>query len=104
MLNVKSTLSLKEQRKKQLKLIKEAEEMGTYSGEKLFNKWHNERLMQTVIGKDTFRNVPNERYFEVSRTDWLTLTYTCFIDNHWDREALIRRQAFKMVLIDNWRA
>jgi hypothetical protein len=41
----RSSLSLKDKRVNELKLTKEAEEMGTYSGEKLFNKWHNERLL-----------------------------------------------------------
>jgi len=40
--------------------------MGSFSGDKLFNKWHKERLMQTIITKDTFKEVPNERYFQVS--------------------------------------
>ena len=57
---------MREQRQRQDKLLKAAEEMGTYSSDKLFNKWHNERLLQTVISKNTFREVPNERYFSVS--------------------------------------
>jgi len=40
--------------------------MQSFSGDKLFNKWHKERLMQTIISKDTFKEVPNERYFQVS--------------------------------------
>ena len=40
--------------------------MQSFSGDKLFNKWHKERLMQTIITKDTFKEVPNERYFQVS--------------------------------------
>lgn len=78
-----SKLKTKEQRQKQIQLMKEAQEMGSFSGDKLFNKWNKERLMQTIITKDTFKEVPNERYFQVS----LLLELTVYPDNCRDSQA-----------------
>jgi len=66
---------MREQRQRQDKLLKAAEEMGSYSSDKLFNKWHNERLLQTVINKNTFKEVPNERYFSVSANHFLATIF-----------------------------
>lgn len=45
--------------------MKDAKDLGTYSKTEL-NRWQKERIMQTVITKDTFNNIPNDRYFQVS--------------------------------------
>jgi hypothetical protein len=44
--------------------MKEAKELGTFS-ETRMNRWQKEKLMQTVITKDTFKEMPNEKYFTV---------------------------------------
>lgn len=49
---------------KQLMLMKEARDLGSYQKERL-TKWQNDKIMQTIITKDTFKGLPNERYFQV---------------------------------------
>lgn len=55
-----------------IQMVKDAKEMGTFGSSDL-NKWQKERLMQTVISKDTFRQVPNDKYFQVSHSSQLIL-------------------------------
>ena len=66
--------SLKVIRKNQDQMEKTATNLGSYRNQQCHvNKWHQERMMLTLIGKDSFKEVPNQRYFDVSHlTNWLT--------------------------------
>ena len=62
---LQSPKQTKQERMKQLLLMKEAKEIGTFSESRL-NRWQQEKLMQTTVTKDMFQQMPNEKYFNVS--------------------------------------